>query len=67
MNRPPDDHIRRFMAAIRAEQCLVAQAAAVAGLTFSEAAEVWAYGLREGRLRLHDGGAGDRWIEEVKP
>lgn len=53
------------MEAIRAEPCLVVDAARSAGLALHEAAEVWAYGAQEGKLRLHDKGHGERWIEEV--
>lgn len=53
------------MEAIRAEHCLICDAARRAGLTFAEASEVWAYGYHEQKLRMHEGGPADRWIEEV--
>lgn len=66
MQRPPADHIRRFMAAIRSGQRDIGDTARAAGLAFHEAAEVYAYGTKKGALSFHDGGPGNRWIEEKK-
>lgn len=62
--RPPSDHIRRFMAAIREERLDLGGIAAKAGLTLTQVFEVWAYGKQEKKLRFRDDGPGFRWIEE---
>lgn len=62
--RPPNEHVRRFIAAIRSERLDLGDAARRAGLTFSDAANVWAFGSAAGKLRFVDKGPGDRWIEE---
>ena len=62
--RPPTDHIRRFMAAIRADRLDLGGIAARAGLTLSEVSAVWGYGREKGQLRFRDEGVGFRWIEE---
>lgn len=65
MNRPPSSHIAAFMRAIRAERRDIGCAARAAGLTFAEAAEVYAYGIHKGRISVHDKGPTERWLEEI--
>lgn len=66
MKRPPDDHIRRFMSATRAERRGLASIAKAAGLSFCDACDVLAYGVRAGKLRIRDEVMNDKWIEEVR-
>lgn len=61
----PADHKRRFVAAIRAGKYDLGDASRVAGLTFSQGAEVWADGVAAGRLRIADDLPGFRYIEEI--
>ena len=61
--RPPSDHIRRFVDAIKSDRLDLGGAAGRSGLAFHEAAEVWAYGFKAGKLRFVDNGSGQRWIE----
>lgn len=64
MQASPDQK-RRFMAAIRSGRRDIGDAARAAGLTFSEAAQVWADGVAAGRLRIADDCPGFRHIEEI--
>ena len=63
---PPADHIRRFLDACRADHHLVSTAARAAGLDLWQAAEVWAWGAKTGRIRLRDDGPGGRWLEVME-
>lgn len=63
--RPPQAHIRAFMAAVREKKRDLGDLARAAGLTFAEAANIWAYGSEQGALRFNGGPPGWRWIEEV--
>lgn len=61
----PLEHKRRFLAAIRAERRDIGDAARAAGLTFPEAAEVWADGVAAKRLAIADDFPGFCHIVEV--
>lgn len=64
MVRPESSIISKFMAAIRRERLDIGDAARAAGISFQDAANVFAYGVQAGKLRFVDNGPGDRFIDE---
>lgn len=64
MIRPDTSIIAKFMAAIRSGRHDMGDAARAAGISFQDAANVFAYGVQAGKLRFVDNGPGDRFIEE---
>ena len=59
------DQKRRFMAAVRSGPLMFAEIARLSGLSMRETLDVWAEGVRAGKICIADDMPGFRHIKEV--